>query len=415
MSGNNTDYYYYDFNGLLDQMKLVDTDINDGNTKILDALTKLDTDIVAALNQTDTDIVQALISQTNIDLKTGNSQIIQTLTKLNTDLTKLLTQLDTDLNTDVTKLNTDLTKVVTTLNTDLTKLLTKLNTDLTTSLTQIDTDLVKLDTDVTASLTKLDTDVITINSTLSATLTHVAVIRKILEKQAANTPQTPLAAKYALEFQVTKDQDGDGQMFGIDFIFDAPQDKYPRIMRGVYSTLVAEQTAKGTPLPPALTVAKYLSARIIATAKSEGYVVKDPVQVVVSTQVVIKTPGDTFDGVTLNAGDTLLLSGQTTPVPIKTTDPDGKPMIVQVVGGDNGIYTFNGTTEPLTRAPTANTPAGLLNTFIPILQGSQKDAFYVLTTTDTIIMELTPLAWGPYATSDAGLTDATAQLHLWFG
>jgi len=85
----------------------------------------------------------------------------------------------------------------------------------------------------------------------------------------------------------------------------------------------------------------------------EGLNWKDNVRAASTSNVNINSPGSTIDGVTLNVGDRILLKDQTNPK-------------------ENGIYIFNGATNPLTRAPDANTASELINAIVIVDEGTSN-------------------------------------------
>jgi len=80
-----------------------------------------------------------------------------------------------------------------------------------------------------------------------------------------------------------------------------------------------------------------------------------------TANVTIATPGTAIDGVTLANGDRVLLKDQTTQ-------------------SQNGIYVFNGSASPLTRATDFDTWAEIPGTTIPITEGTvNADTIYLST------------------------------------
>jgi hypothetical protein len=106
---------------------------------------------------------------------------------------------------------------------------------------------------------------------------------------------------------------------------------------------------------------------------------KDAVRVAATTNVITGTPGTTIDGVTLQAGDRVLLMGQTNPI-------------------ENGIYTFDG--SALARADDANgtDPNGVSElrpgTAVTVSEGTTSgNHTFVVTTDGAISIGTDPITW----------------------
>ena len=102
---------------------------------------------------------------------------------------------------------------------------------------------------------------------------------------------------------------------------------------------------------------------------------KESCRVAVETNVNLAAPGVTLDGVTMNNGDRVLLTGQTT-------------------GSQNGIYVFNGAASAMTRATDADEDSEVsaqLRT--PIEEGTRADQIGYLTTNDPITVDTTALTF----------------------
>lgn len=83
------------------------------------------------------------------------------------------------------------------------------------------------------------------------------------------------------------------------------------------------------------------------------------IDVAVATQanIDLAAPGISVDGARLKIGDRLLVKAQT-------------------VTADNGIYVWNGSAVPMSRAPDADTPAELQNVAVQIQRGSDASAWW---------------------------------------
>lgn len=118
-------------------------------------------------------------------------------------------------------------------------------------------------------------------------------------------------------------------------------------------------------------------------ARVNGQDWKASVRVATSTNTTLATPGSTVDGVTMVAGDRVLLLGQST-------------------GSQNGIYVWNGAAVAMTRATDADTSAEVTTGMtVPVSEGTHLDAIYLLTTNDAITLDTTALAFTQIAGAGA--------------
>ena len=90
-------------------------------------------------------------------------------------------------------------------------------------------------------------------------------------------------------------------------------------------------------------------------ASIEGLSWKDGARVATQGNVSIASPGATIDGVTMAAGDRVLVMAQTT-------------------GSENGIYIWNGAAVAMTRALDANTAAELEQAILTVEEGTSASA-----------------------------------------
>jgi hypothetical protein len=102
---------------------------------------------------------------------------------------------------------------------------------------------------------------------------------------------------------------------------------------------------------------------------------KNSVRVAALANITIASPGASIDGVALNAGDRVLLAGQTT-------------------AGQNGIYVWNGSAVPMTRSTDANSSATVTaGMTVPVTEGTYDNQIAILTTNDAITLGTTALAF----------------------
>lgn len=119
---------------------------------------------------------------------------------------------------------------------------------------------------------------------------------------------------------------------------------------------------------------------------------KASVRAASTANVTLATPGASIDGVTLTAGDRILLKNQTT-------------------GTENGIYIFNGAATPATRSTDADTSAEVTSgMFVFVEEGTTNaDTGWVLATNNPITLNTTALSFVQFSgagayTAGAGLT-----------
>lgn len=99
-----------------------------------------------------------------------------------------------------------------------------------------------------------------------------------------------------------------------------------------------------------------------------GRIFKGVARVSTTTPVDIAAPGATIDGITLDAGDTVLLSGQTT-------------------GTENGFWVFHGATSAMTRADNwASSGDADLGSYWVVREGSHGDSFALMTNDAPFVM-----------------------------
>lgn len=106
-----------------------------------------------------------------------------------------------------------------------------------------------------------------------------------------------------------------------------------------------------------------------------GQVLKGSVRVATTANITLATPGATIDGVTLNSGDVVLLTGQST-------------------ASANGPYVWTGASAALTRATNWDTSAeAVLGSYWIVREGTQADKFALLTNDTAITLGTTNLTF----------------------
>lgn len=120
----------------------------------------------------------------------------------------------------------------------------------------------------------------------------------------------------------------------------------------------------------------------------EGLAWKDSVRVRAASNISVASPGATVDGVTMTAGDRMLLAAQTT-------------------GAENGIYVWNGAATPATRAPDMNTAAEVEQAVTTVEEGTSAGSSYRQTAVN-VTLGTTTLTWATFGTSTPPASETTA-------
>lgn len=105
---------------------------------------------------------------------------------------------------------------------------------------------------------------------------------------------------------------------------------------------------------------------------------KEAARVAMSTNVNISSPGSTLDSISMTSGDRVLLYGQTT-------------------GSQNGVYVWNGSAVAMTRATDCDSASEIKGMVINIMEGTNADKGFTLTTDGAITVGITSLSyaiWG---------------------
>jgi hypothetical protein len=141
-----------------------------------------------------------------------------------------------------------------------------------------------------------------------------------------------------------------------------------------------------------------LVTKTYADALAAGLDWKATVRVASTANVTVSAPGAAIDGVTLVAGDRVLLKNQTT-------------------GSENGVYVFNGAAVAMTRATDAS--AGQLSSGAAafVSEGTNADTGWTLTTNDPITVGTTAQTWTQFTslgqvTAGAGLTKSGSTISV---
>lgn len=112
----------------------------------------------------------------------------------------------------------------------------------------------------------------------------------------------------------------------------------------------------------------------IAAAAAQGSF-KKPVRAASTANVTLATPGAAIDGVTMVAGDRVLLKNQTTPA-------------------ENGIWLWNGAAAAMTRTADADEGPELVNAVLAVSEGTiNKELIWQCETNAPIVVGTTALSW----------------------
>ena len=122
----------------------------------------------------------------------------------------------------------------------------------------------------------------------------------------------------------------------------------------------------------------------------EGLNWKDNVRVASTGNINLNAPGTTIDGVTLAVGDRVLIKNQTN-------------------AAQNGIYIYNGSSTPMTRAPDANTADELESAVVTVDEGTQAGTTWRQTSVN-FALGTDPVTWQPFGTAAPPANESTAGI-----
>lgn len=110
---------------------------------------------------------------------------------------------------------------------------------------------------------------------------------------------------------------------------------------------------------------------------ARGLYWKQPVRVASTTNITIASPGTTIDGATMATNDRVLLKDQST-------------------ASQNGIYTFNGSSSPMTRTSDADNGTELApGTAVTVMEGTANaDKAFIIISDAAITIGTTNTTWG---------------------
>lgn len=122
----------------------------------------------------------------------------------------------------------------------------------------------------------------------------------------------------------------------------------------------------------------------------EGLAWKDSVRVATQSNVNLASPGASIDGVTMSAGDRVLVRAQTT-------------------ASENGIYVWNGAAVAMTRALDANSAAELEQAVVTVEEGSSAGVTYRQSAVN-FTLGTDPVNWTTFGTSAPPASETTAGI-----
>jgi hypothetical protein len=164
--------------------------------------------------------------------------------------------------------------------------------------------------------------------------------------------------------------------------------------KSIYTDLSFQGGAKATGLPTP-TLSSDAATKAYVDSLVEGLSWKDSCRVATTAGITLSNPGtSTFDGVTLTSGDRVLVKDQSTPA-------------------ENGIYVFNGSSTPMTRALDASTFNELEAAVVLVDEGSTNAGTNWRQTQVNGVIGTNNVAWTAFiATTPDATTTTAGKLEL---
>lgn len=122
----------------------------------------------------------------------------------------------------------------------------------------------------------------------------------------------------------------------------------------------------------------------------EGLSWKDSVRVATQANISLSAPGATIDGITMSAGDRVLVKAQTSPA-------------------ENGIYVWNGAAVAMTRALDANTADELEQAVVTVEEGTSAGSTFRQTAVN-FTLGTDAITWTSFGTSAPPASETTAGI-----
>lgn len=157
--------------------------------------------------------------------------------------------------------------------------------------------------------------------------------------------------------------------------------------RQVLTDLDFNSVAKLLNLPDP-TAAQHAATKAYVDSAVEGLAWKDSVRVATQSNLNLASPGASIDGVSLSAGDRVLVRAQST-------------------AAENGIYIWNGAATPATRAPDCNTAAELEQAVTTVEEGTSAGASYRQTAVN-FTLGSGAVSWSAFGTAAGAASESSA-------
>lgn len=155
----------------------------------------------------------------------------------------------------------------------------------------------------------------------------------------------------------------------------------------VLTDLDLQGSAKVTGLPAPVAASDAANKGYVDSAV-EGLAWKDSVRVATQGNISIASPGATIDGITMALNDRVLVRSQST-------------------GSENGIYIWNGSAVPMTRAADASTFDELEQATVTVEEGTSAGATFRQTAVNGTL-GVTAVAFTSFGTSTPSATTTTS-------
>lgn len=159
--------------------------------------------------------------------------------------------------------------------------------------------------------------------------------------------------------------------------------------RQILSDLDFNSVARVVNLPDPVS-AQQAATKAYVDSAVEGLAWKDAVRVSTTANLNLASPGATVDGVSMTAGDRVLV-------------------IAQTAASENGIYVWNGAAVAMTRAFDANTAAELEQAIATVEEGTNAGASYRQTSLN-FTLGSGAVAWTAFGTGATAASAATAGI-----
>lgn len=142
---------------------------------------------------------------------------------------------------------------------------------------------------------------------------------------------------------------------------------------------------------PNPTAAQDAATKAYVDSAIEGLNWKDSVRVASTANVTVSGPGASIDGISLTAGDRILLKNQTTQ-------------------SENGIYIWNGAAVPATRATDMDSAAEVEQATVTVEEGTANSATTWRQTAVNVTLGTTTLAWTAFGTAAGAASETSAGI-----